>query len=42
MDEDTGCVLDENLKTGVLEEFNLEKDEMDDILDEILESASEG
>lgn len=35
-DEEEGAVLYENLKAGVLEEFNLDDEDMDEILDEIL------
>lgn len=37
VDEETGCVLYERLKAGVVEPFDLEEDEMGWILDEILE-----
>lgn len=35
-DDEEGDELYENLKAGVLEEFNLDDEDMDEILDEIL------
>lgn len=35
-DEDTMCELYENLKAGILEEFDVEEEEMNKILDDIL------
>lgn len=40
MDEETGAVLYENLKAGVLEEYNVSEDEISDILDEVVASIS--
>ena len=36
MDGDTMCVLYENLKAGIVEEFDIEESEMNKILDDIL------
>ena len=36
MDGDTICVLYENLKAGILEEFDVDESEMNRILDDIL------
>ncbi len=41
MDEDDGNELYESLKAGVVEEFNLDDDEMGEVLEEVLESISE-
>ena len=38
MDEELSCVLYENLKAGILEEFDIDDDEMNDLLNDILES----
>ncbi|MBO5094181.1 MAG: hypothetical protein J6C33_07475 [Lachnospiraceae bacterium] len=38
IDEATGCVLYENLKAGVAEEFNIDDNEMDRIFDEVLQT----
>ena len=36
MDGDTICVLYENLKAGIVEEFDVDESEMNKILDDIL------
>ena len=36
MDGDTMCVLYENLKAGIVEEFDVDESEMNKILDDIL------
>ncbi len=40
MDEDDGNELYESLKAEVVEEFNLDDDEMAEVLEEVLESIS--
>ncbi len=40
MDSYTGCILYQNLKAGVLEQFDIDDEEMDRILDEILDPSS--
>lgn len=41
MDEEEGCELYEDLKAGVVEVFDLDDDEMGEILDDVLASMSD-
>jgi len=41
IDEETGSMLYESFKAGVLEEFDIEETEMDELLEEVLEEFPE-